>query len=340
MVKNKKTLGTFKLRLRLLVSLVCSLFAVMVFSAEQAGVPNPQGAAINELLAKAEGLKTNSKMPDPASSKIAVAKKQKNENDMGDTPASRHAFAKVLNNLMPLTTRQIVTLHKLLNKTKRAVATSPETPPKPTSSTILGNVAPGSTPPVIRLQKGYVTSLVFLDSTGAVWPIAAYDVANSAGFDIKYTLEQPGSMLIQAKTAYRPSNMVVMLKGSQTPITLTLVPGQKSVDYLDYLRVPGLGPNASPVVSGLPDASNPELLKVLDGIPPDGSTELKVAGGTAKAWLVGKIMYLRTRLTLLSPSWTATMSSPDGTHAYQLISAPVLLASNRGNMVQLTVQGF
>ena len=208
------------------------------------------------------------------------------------------------------------------------------------STTILVNVSPGATPPVIRLQQGFVTTLVFLDSTGATWPISAYDIANPTNFDVKHTDTQPGSMLIQSKVAYGSSNLVVMLKGSQTPIVLTLIPGQKVVDYLDYMRVPGLGPNASPVLSALPDTANPQLLKVLDGVPPSGAKTLKIVGGTARAWLVGGILYLRTRMTLLSPGWTATMSSPDGTHAYQLIKTPVLLVSNRGKMVQLSVQGL
>jgi intracellular multiplication protein IcmK len=45
-------------------------------------------------------------------------------------------------------------------------------------------------------------------------------------------------------------------------------------------------------------------------------------------------------LTLLSPGWMATVSSPDGMHAYQLQRTPNLLVSQNGKVVQLKVEGF
>ena len=305
------------------VYLVSSLFFISTISFAQARTgavqqDRAQGAAVSEL----------QKLP------------EQDKDAFGTTPESRKAFTLMAKQLMPLTNKQIVSIHKLYNQTRKAVATFPGTPPKPSSTTIMVNLSPGSTPPVVRLQQGFVTSLVFLDSTGATWPISAYDVADPASFDIKFTTEQPGSLLIQTSNIYKISNLVVMLRGNSTPINITLVPGQKSVDYLDYMRVPGLGPNATPMLSSLPDASNPELLKVLDGVPPAGSKTLRVLGGSAQAWSVGSLLYIRTRATLLSPSWTATMSSPDGTNAYQLMAAPVVLVSSRGKMIQLMLEGL
>src|SRR5262249_43314318 len=102
----------------------------------------------------------------------------------------------------------------------------------------------------------------------------------------------------------------------------------------------GLGPNASPVMSGVPDTANPQLLQFLDGVAPAGSQILQVDGGDCQAWLYNGQLFLRTRLTVLSPSWIATMSSPDGTNVYQVPKAPVVLASSRGQMVQLHIQGL
>ena len=52
------------------------------------------------------------------------------------------------------------------------------------------------------------------------------------------------------------------------------------------------------------------------------------------------MMYLRTRNTLLSPSWISVMSSPDGTNAYELTKAPVILVTKNGKMTQLKVEGI
>ena len=118
------------------------------------------------------------------------------------------------------------------------------------------------------------------------------------------------------------------------------MPGQRAVDYRVDMRVPGLGPNASPTMSSLPESANPQLLNFLNGIPPNAAKALTVDGGPGQAWLLGDHIYLRTELTVLSPSWIASMSSPDGTHVYEITKAPIVLASYRGKVVQLTVQGF
>ncbi|WP_251365941.1 DotH/IcmK family type IV secretion protein [Coxiella-like endosymbiont of Rhipicephalus sanguineus] len=71
-------------------------------------------------------------------------------------------------------------------------------PPKPTSASVIVNLSPEATLPVIRLSSGFVTSLVFLDSTGAPWPIQAYDLGDPNSFNIQWnkkdnTLLVPGT---------------------------------------------------------------------------------------------------------------------------------------------------
>ena len=55
---------------------------------------------------------------------------------------------------------------------------------------------------------------------------------------------------------------------------------------------------------------------------------------------MGDRLFLRTRLTVLSPSWLSTMRSPDGTNVYEMIKAPVILASSRGKIIQLNIKGL
>ena len=65
--------------------------------------------------------------------------------------------------------------------------------------------------------------------------------------------------------------------------------------------------------------------------------ELKVRGGRCQAWLLNKKLYLRTNLTVISPGWQSIMSSIDGTHAYQLQPAPIILALQNGRDKVLTL---
>lgn len=259
---------------------------------------------------------------------------------LGQTTVSQEAFSNTVRNMMPLSPDQIRTLRYLFDQSQRAAATYPGAlPPKPTSSSVIVNLSPGATPPVIRLRAGYISSLVFLDSTGEPWPISAYDLGNPKSFNIQWD-QKGNTLLVQALDSYQAGNLAVMLKDHDTPVMLTLFPGQQEVDYRVDLRVPGLGPNAVPMVSGLPAVESPKLLDFLNGVPPSGAKQLHVVGGPAQAWVIGKHMIIRTPLTLLSPSWVASMSSPDGTHVYELIRTPVVLASERGKIIQLKIEGL
>jgi len=261
---------------------------------------------------------------------------------LGDTSIGQEAFMKMQSNLMPLSTDEIKTLKKKYYDTQKAVSAEPGVAPKPTSSSVIVNLSPGATPPVIRLKAGYISSLVFLDSTGQPWPITAYDLGNPGSFNIQPTTPdgKTNTMLVQASSTYQPGNLAVMLKGQNTPIMLTLMPGQQAVDYRVDLRVPGMGPNANPTSDGMPQSSDPMLLSFLDGVAPRGAKALEIeGGGESQAWTYAHHMYIRTRMTLLSPSWMSTMSSPDGTHVYELVSAPVILVSDHGKLMQLKVKG-
>lgn len=251
------------------------------------------------------------------------------------------AFKDMTRNLYPLSPEQIVRLKQMYQTTEYAQASTPGTPPKPTATSQFVNLSPGSTPPVIRLSQGFVSSLVFLDSTGAPWPISAYDLGDPSAFNIQWD-KTSNTLMIQAMKLYNYGNLAVRLRGLNTPVMLTLIPGQKAVDYRVDLRVQGYGPNAKtmPMEEGIPPSASDILLHVLDGVPPAGSTRLVVSGGDARAWLSNNKMYVRTNLTILSPGWLASMTSADGTHAYEMQKSPVLLVSWHGKVMQLKVEGL
>ncbi|MBB72853.1 MAG: type IV secretion protein IcmK [Legionellales bacterium] len=256
--------------------------------------------------------------------------------------ANKQAFKEVRRSAFPMSSEQIHTFRNDLDDTQRATAADPyHAPPKPTSTSMVVNLAPGSTPPAIRLAKGFVTSLLFIDSTGAPWPIVAYDVGDPQAFNI-YWNKKSNTLMIQAKTPYNYGNLAVRLQNLDTPVMLTMVPGQRVVDYRIDMRVPGMGPNAKPMVSGddLPSGTNPILLDFLDGIPPKESKRLTVSNTYAEAWLFEDKLYVRTRFNVLSPAWLATMASADGLHVYEMQKTPLVLLARHGKATQLKVEGY
>lgn len=251
------------------------------------------------------------------------------------------AFRSMTGNMYPMTPDQIKALRGVHEATQRAIATPPDTPPKPVVSSQVVPLSPGSVPPVVRLGQGYVSSVVFIDETGAPWPISAYSIGDPEAFNIQWD-STSNILLIQGQGAYAFGNMAVTLHKLNTPIMLTLVSEQQVVDYRVDFRVQGRGPNAqgSIISSAMPQNSSAVLMNLLDGVPPTDAKSLEVIGGPAQAWLQGSMLFLRTPLTVLSPSWQATMTSPDGTKVYQMNPTPLVLVSDRGRSVSLTIKGL
>ncbi len=251
------------------------------------------------------------------------------------------AFDILLKQNMPLNTDQVIELRQQIDLSQRAAAVPPTVPPKPVSTTLMINLAPGATPPPIRLAQGYVTSLVFVDSTGAPWPIGSYEIGNPKATNIQWD-GKSNILLLQAVSPYSNGNLVIRLVNLPTPITLELISGQRVVDFRVDIHVSGVGPNSKEISSqmNLPAAAANLLLPVLDGVAPPGSKILTVKGGDCQAWLAGDKMYLRTRFTVLSPGWLGKMSSSDGMQAYELPRSASVLISRYGEPVELKIEGF
>lgn len=252
------------------------------------------------------------------------------------------AFNGMMQKNMPLTPEQVVKLKQLIDVSQRAAAISPTVPPKPVSTTLMINLAPGSTPPAIRLAQGYVSSLVFVDSSGLPWPIASYDLGDPKATVVQWD-GKSNVMLIQGVSPYGDSNLVIRLVGLPTPITLELVSGQRVVDYRADIHVAGAGPNTKDLPTGvsLPSNANQLLLNVLEGVAPPASKQLAVRGGDCQAWVLDSgRMYLRTRLTVLSPGWIGKMVSPDGMNAYEIQKSSSILVSQYGQPIELKIEGF
>lgn len=300
------------------------------------------------LLSSSAEAASNTVQASPASATVGSTKSDKSS-DAADSETrnavsvqtlNKAAFGSMAQTMLPMTPEQIQRLRLLFNKTQAAAVTTPGTPPRPTISSQYVKLDPGATPTVIRLAQGYVTTLAFLDSTGQPWPVDNYDIGNPQSFNIQWD-KKSNLLMIQATSIYSVGNLAVQLRGLSTPVMVTLISGQKAVDYRIDLRVPGHGPNAQAILGrALPSSADPTLLSILEGVAPKGSQALKISGGAAQAWYAGNHLYLRTRLTLISPAWIATMSSPDGMKAYEMPKTPLILGFEEGQSLQLKVEGF
>lgn len=251
------------------------------------------------------------------------------------------AFQEMLNKTFPLRPDQIVELRKELSRSQQAVKTNPKPPPQPVSSTMTVDLSPGATPPVIRLATGFVTSMVFVDSTGQPWPVGDFSLGNPESFNIEWD-SRTNALFVQSVKPFATGNLALRLTELDTPIMISLVNGQKEVDYRVDLQIARTGPKAKKGIatSQVPQGASSMILSVLDGVPPIGSKEVSVSGGAGRAWRHEGMLYFRTKYTLLSPAWTDSVSSLDGTKVYQLVETPLMLVSQNGKAMKIELQGL
>ncbi len=249
------------------------------------------------------------------------------------------AFEDMLKETNPLTPDQIIEMRKNYDKTFAAIKTPPRTPPRPTATSQFINLSPGTTPPIIRLANGFVSSLVFLDSTGAPWPILSYTLGDPKAFNVQWN-KTDHVMMVQSRQPYANGNVSIRLTGLATPVMITIATEQEAVDYRVDFRVEGKGPNAQvmPNDDQLPGKENIELLSVLDGVPPSGGVRLEVDDMSTSAWHAGQHMFVRTKHKILSPGWVSSMNSSDGTRAYQMAMTSQLLVSINGKVRTISIK--
>lgn len=251
------------------------------------------------------------------------------------------AFDAALTGMFPLTTGQIERLLKRHDDTQRAAKAKVYDSPRPEISVINLSLDPGVMPATIKTAIGNVTTINILDATGAPWPVQ--DVTWAGNYEIIEPEEGGHIIRITPMAEFSRGNMVIRLLTLKTPLTLSLETGRDVVQYRVDARIPEYGPfAATPIIQGSKSAmvaGSPTLTSVLDGVTPRGMVKLNVAGvdGRTTAYSMGGMTYVRTPLTLLSPSWQSSVASADGMNVYALSSAPVVLLSDGGDFVRATL---
>jgi intracellular multiplication protein IcmK len=264
--------------------------------------------------------------------KVAVKSAQQIEEEI-----RQQAFNAAVTGLLPMRPSEIRNFLERYDETQQAVEVPIYPYPEPEVVTSTVSLDPGARPPEIKVGVGHVATVGIYDVTGAPWPIQ--DIAWAGNFEI-INPEPGGHVLrITPMSEFAYGNISVRLLRLKTPVTFILKAHRDQIYYRFDARIPQYGPYADvPIVEGgfSLQAGDSILSAILDGVPPPTSTKLDVAGtdGRTTAYKIDQNTYVRTPLTMLSPGWTNSVSSADGTHVYEVQNAPVVLLSDRGEVVR------
>lgn len=237
-----------------------------------------------------------------------------------------------------LTDEQIERLKKLYLRRERQKATPYLTASKPITRTLMVNLDPGISPPILRVTRGQLTSVVFSDMNGEPWLIKDVGLNRELFSDGRegaaggQAVEATNVLTIEPRTAAAYGNVAVKLKGLSTPVIFVLAAAQQEVDLRVDSKVPGRNPDAADTVSytTMPGI-DPSLTSFLDGVPPKESRRLHVTGlANTDAWLFQDQLYVRTDADAQYPAYFSSARSTSGKAVYRFNSRQnsVTLLSN------------
>jgi intracellular multiplication protein IcmK len=258
---------------------------------------------------------------------------------------NQEAFRRVQQDAGPLTEAQIQKLGRMLDATERAAAEPPRFTPKAVSSGVVASLAPGATPPVARLFVNHVTTVVFLDQLGNPLSVRAVDLGAPDSFTMTYAPQADGTtnyVSLSPKSIYATGNIVVTLEGVSAPVSLTLISGQREVDYRVDVRVKGITAKGAVSMSGLPSTLDPGALTMLGGLTPADAKQLSTDSTSVPVWAKGQLFYVRTPAgaELLSPAYIGMARAPDGSTVYEIPPTPVVVVRAGSDRSYVKISGY
>ncbi|GGM26069.1 conjugal transfer protein TraN [Pseudomonas asuensis] len=235
-----------------------------------------------------------------------------------------------------------------LEETRKAMGYEPVRAIPRISSTSI-DLSPGAAIPIVRSMPGQMSTLVFVDSTGAPWPLAAPPRSTGGNiFQVEWLAGTP-MVVITALSSYDDGNLTVFLEGLPTPIVVKLASGEpdsksntRVVDWRLDIRVPGRGPNAkAPLLGPNKIALYDDVLQgFLDGVPPQDAKKVKVSGdlpNNTHVWQFNGSLFVRTANDIQT-AFDQTMAASDGTRVYRLPLTPYITLSDMGRAVPLQLE--
>lgn len=295
----------------------------------------PNSASVNETNAQTEAL-ANALAAEAARAAQASANADAARAEAQQKMSDR-AYNSAIRGLYPMSPDQIKGVMQKMEETQNAAVQPSYGQPKPQVAVQTVSLDPGAAPPEIDVAVGYVTTLTILDASGQPWPII--DIGVGGNFDIPTPDQNSAMIRITPLTRFGYGNLSVRLKDLATPITFRLSAGNDIVHYRYDARIPSMGPNAKTqlIQHTKLAAGDDMIMAVLDNSIPSGAKKLKVTGTDRRtaAYKIGDRTFVRTPLSMLSPSWDASVASADGMTVYETGDAPVILLSDAGQLVRV-----
>lgn len=252
--------------------------------------------------------------------------------------------------MAPMTPADISRQRERLDQQEKA---SEATPAQMRTETRVLTLQPGAAPHAVRVSKGYASTIIFTDATGAPWPVTAYIVGDPKAYNVVQPEGlKPGNLLsVLPLTNHGASNLTVTLENQTYPVVIHLLTessanSRRVSDALVSFRVDQRGPNAQETIVGPSRAPtvNPTMMTFLDGVPPEGATPLNVSsdaddqGPNIAVWSYRGRYYLRSVSTMIWPAWIAMANGGDGIKVYEIPPAPSLLLSYGGQSLAISVE--
>lgn len=238
-----------------------------------------------------------------------------------------------------LTAEQYRRLKEINLEKERQGASPYTTPPTPVTRTLMVNLDPGITPPVLTLAQNQLTTIVFSDLAGNPWSIESVAL-NRSSFTDNFQGQEPGAearsskqniLSIEPNSPAPYGNVTITLRGLPTPIIFMLTTAQKQVDMRVDAKIPGMNPDAPPNIglAKLPSLDD-KLGLFLDGVPPPESIKLKTSADSARAWLMDGNLYVKIHADALYPAYIGAARSTSGISIYRFAKFHRALTFTKG----------
>lgn len=248
-------------------------------------------------------------------------------------------FKRAVDASFPLSPEQIERLGEVEDSIDRAVGS--RRPPSVSTTTVHATTRPGAAPPRILLTDDFVTSLTFLDNTGAPWPISRALAGNSKMFGVEVPPAAGNVAIIAPLRKYATSNLFVLLEGNSVPIMVTLENNRTAAYYNVNLVLDQKGPKAMkeevrPPADPIDDSFMRAILDGAGGVTP-GIRQVKISGSASStAFIAASKFYLRTPYSLIFPNNNTASMRSGGIRVYELPITPLItVADENGRPLDL-----
>ena len=261
-------------------------------------------------------------------------------------PALRPDTVKeVMDQVSPLNTSEILDLRRQLIDRQQAFQANVtgKPPAKPTTSIYNLDLAPGSTPPVVRIEVGQGSIISFLDMAGQPWPAKVADNFAPSIITLSQFTEHQLSIGTMSQAPVN-AGVAVALQNIPVAITFNVISGQPMIDAQVHMVVPRYLNGAPPGVGALrgePSLNAADLMSFLLRTPPQSAKPLIVQGlPGAMAWQISpQRMVLRTTALVTTGSFRV-QGIGDGTFVYEIPLSPMVMVASGSTLKKVQIQGI